>query len=186
MSRLLKTAGWAVTLDERRGLDHGAWVPLSHLLPKADVPVFQVSMPVGLDPVSAYNFGKSLAPIRENGVMIIASGSLTHNLYEFRHANASEQDYVIEFTNWIRMAVTNHDVDRLLNYRKVAPHAQRAHPTEEHFLPMLVALGARSDGEVAQVIDGGITHGVLSMESYAWGTKNILTSDAKNAVRVPV
>ena len=174
VSRLLGQAGWAVGVDERRGLDHGAWVPLRHLLPNADIPVFQVSMPLGLDTASAFNLGKALAPIRQSGVMIVASGSMTHNLYEFRHSGAAEQDYAIAFTHWIRQAVTSHDIEGLLDYRQRAPYAQRAHPTEEHFLPLLIALGARSDGETAQVIDGGVTNGVLSMESYAWGMKNVI------------
>ncbi|MDO8769677.1 MAG: class III extradiol ring-cleavage dioxygenase [Burkholderiaceae bacterium] len=180
VSRLLSQAGWTVGVDERRGLDHGAWVPLRHLLPKADIPVFQVSMPMGLDAASAFNLGKALAPIRESGVMIVASGSMTHNLYEFRHSGAAQQDYAIEFTHWIRQAVSTHDIEGLLDYRQRAPHAQRAHPTEEHFLPLLVALGARSDDEAAQVIDGGVTNGVLSMESYAWGMTHTPTVEAKN------
>jgi 4,5-DOPA dioxygenase extradiol len=172
VSRLLSQAGWAVGVDERRGLDHGAWVPLRHLLPRGDIPVFQVSMPVDLDTVSAFELGKALSPIRESGVMIVASGSMTHNLYEFRHSGATEQDYAIAFTHWIRQAVTRNDIAGLLDYRQRAPHAQRAHPTEEHFLPLLVALGARGDAEVTQIIEGGVTNGVLSMESYAWGMTN--------------
>lgn len=169
VSRLLSQAGWAVGVDGRRGLDHGAWVPLRHLLPNADIPVFQVSMPMGLDTASAFELGRALAPIRESGVMIVASGSMTHNLYEFRHSGATEQDYAVEFTHWIRQAVISRDIEGLLDYRQRAPHAQRAHPTEEHFLPLLVALGARGDDEAAQVIDAGVANGVLSMESYVWG-----------------
>jgi 4,5-DOPA dioxygenase extradiol len=164
VGRLLTQASWTVGVDARRGLDHGAWVPLRHLLPNADIPVFQVSMPMDLDTVSAFELGKALAPIRESGVMIVASGSMTHNLYEFRHSGAAEQDYAIEFTHWI-----SQDIAGLLDYRQRAPHAQRAHPTEEHFLPLLVALGALSDGEATQIIDAGIANSVLSMESYAWG-----------------
>ena len=167
--RLLANAGFVGGMDERRGLDHGAWVPMRHLLPGADVPVFQVSMPHALDTASAFQFGRALAPIRESGVMIVGSGSLTHNLYEFRQSGSEAADYAIEFTQWIRQAVTSNDIEGLVNYRQFAPHAQRAHPTEEHFLPLLVALGARSVTEAAQVIDGGITNSVLSMESYAWG-----------------
>jgi 4,5-DOPA dioxygenase extradiol len=169
VSRLLSQAGWAVSVDERRGLDHGAWVPLRHLLPNADIPVFQVSMPMDLDTVSAFELGKALAPIRESGVMIVTSGSMTHNLYEFRHSGVAVQDYAIEFTHWIRQAVTTDDFEGLLDYRQRAPHAQRAHPTEEHFLPLLVALGTLTDGEATQVIDAGVANSVLSMESYAWG-----------------
>ncbi len=168
-AQLLTDAGYAVGLDAQRGLDHGAWVPLRHLLPQANVPVFQVSMPHTLGATSAIKLGRALAPLRARGVMIVASGSMTHNLDEFRQAGSAKTDYAIEFTHWVRQAVTGNDIDRIVNYRQLAPHAQRAHPTEEHFLPLLVAFGARSDTEAAQVIDGGITNGTLSMESYAWG-----------------
>lgn len=167
--RLLADAGFAVAMDERRGLDHGAWVPMRHLLPGADVPVFQVSMPHALNTADAFRLGQALAPIRESGVMIVASGGMTHNLHEFRQSGPDAADYAIEFTHWIRQAVTGNDLERLVNYRQLAPHARRAHPTEEHFLPLLVALGARAGSEAMQLMDGGISHGVLSMESYVWG-----------------
>ncbi|MES2880106.1 MAG: class III extradiol ring-cleavage dioxygenase [Pseudomonadota bacterium] len=175
-ARLLDKAGLSVSFDERRGLDHGAWVPLRHLLPEATLPVFQVSIPYDLNAASAYQLGQALAPLREQGVMIVNSGGMTHNLYEFRQSGANVAAYAVEFTHWVRQAVTSHDIERLVDYRNLAPHAQRAHPTDEHFLPLLVALGARADGEAAQVIAGGITHSVLSMESYAWGM-----TDAGNA-----
>jgi len=166
---LLAEAGFAVGTDERRGLDHGAWVPMRHLLPRADVPVFQVSMPHALDAAGALRVGRALAPLRERGVIIVGSGSMTHNLYEFRQSSAKAAEYAIEFTQWIRQAVLSNDLERLVNYRHLAPHALRAHPTEEHFLPLLVALGARAESEPALVLDAGVANGVLSMESYAWG-----------------
>ncbi len=106
-----------------------------------------------------------------SGIAVIGSGSLTHNLLEFRGAAVHEATYTAEFRDWVRDAVVRHDVDQLIDYRRLAPHARRAHPTEEHFLPLLVALGAGFDSEAVQVIDGGMTHGVLSMESYAWGLR---------------
>lgn len=167
-ARLLVEAGFPTGLDERRGLDHGAWVPLFHLLPQAQLPVFQVAMPASLSPLGAVALGRALAPLREQGVMIIGSGSMTHNLYEFRQSGAKPEAYAEEFTAWVRAAVVAGAVDSLVNYHALAPHAERAHPTQEHFLPLLVALGARTEDEKVQVIDGGMTHGVLSMESYAW------------------
>lgn len=169
VQQMLADAGWPATLDARRGLDHGAWVPLRHLLPAAQIPVFQVSIPHDLDTAGALRLGQALAPLRAQGVLVLASGSMTHNLYEFRHAHTAAADYAVEFTHWIRQAVTGNAVDQLVDYRRRAPHAERAHPTEEHYLPLLVAMGARHAGEVTTVVDGGITHGVLSMESYAWG-----------------
>lgn len=169
VQRVLDDSGWPATLDTQRGLDHGAWVPLRHLLPAAQIPVFQVSLPHDLDTAGALRLGHALAPLRAQGVLVLASGSMTHNLYEFRHAHTAAAEYAVEFTHWIRQAVTGSAVDQLVNYRHLAPHAERAHPSEEHYLPLLVAMGARHADEAPTVIDGGITHGVLSMESYAWG-----------------
>ena len=167
--RLLAQAGWPVTADANRGLDHGAWVPLFHLLPHAQIPVFQVSMPHQLDAAGALALGRALAPLRDQGVLIVGSGSLTHNLYDIQPPASPAVAYAVEFAHWIRQAVARADVDALLDYRRLAPHAERAHPTQEHFLPLLVALGASHESEAAQVIAGDITYGVLSMESYAWG-----------------
>lgn len=165
----LRRAGWAAQLDAFRGLDHGAWVPLMHLFPKADVPVFQVSMPYDLTAQQAVQLGQALAPMREQGVLILASGGMTHNLFEFRQMGNTPAAYVQEFTAWIQTAVRANAVKVLQQYRSEAPHAQRAHPSEEHFLPLLVAIGAQLDGDRVDWIDGGITHGVLSMDACVWG-----------------
>jgi 4,5-DOPA dioxygenase extradiol len=167
--QLLAAAGFATSQDAQRGLDHGAWVPLYHLLPKAEVPVFQVSMPVSLTTAQALEMGRALAPLRAQGVLIVASGSMTHNLYEIRQPDAQPEAYARDFAAWVRTAVLAHAVQPLVHYRAEAPQAARAHPTQEHFLPLLVALGAQQEGDAVQVLDGGITHGVLSMESYVWG-----------------
>jgi 4,5-DOPA dioxygenase extradiol len=168
-ARLLGAAGYEVTLNARRGLDHGAWVPLKFLLPRANLPVFQVSMPVDLDPNGAMKLGKTLAPLREHGVMIIGSGSLTHNLYEFRQQATQADSYAVEFSGWIRQAVLRRDNGALADYRALAPYATRAHPTDEHYLPLLVAIGAVGAQDAVDAIEGGITHGVLSMDSFVWG-----------------
>ena len=168
-ARLLAQAGLAVGFDERRGLDHGAWVPLFHLLPQVNLPVFQVSMPVTLDTASAFKLGQALSALREQGVLIVASGSMTHNLYEIRQPGSQPQAYAQEFTAWVRAAVLAKANQAMLAYRSEAPHAERAHPTDEHFLPLLIAMGATSDADSVRVLDGGITYGVISMESYVWG-----------------
>lgn len=165
---VLNAAGWSATLDERRGLDHGAWVPLRHLYPDADVPVFQVSMPARLDPNSACALGEALGALSSEGVLIIGSGSLTHNLHEFRAGDGVEPMYAREFVAWVRDAVTSGDRDRLLKALELAPHARRAHPSAEHFLPLLVAAGAAGAQRQIRVLDGGFTHSVLSMESYVF------------------
>ena len=168
----LTKSGWSAQADEHRGLDHGAWVPLLHLFPQADVPVFQVSLPSRLDAQRAWAFGQALAPLAEEGVLIIGSGSLTHNLYEFRAAHGADEAYVAAFAGWVREAVEQGNNARLLRTLEDAPDAQRAHPTAEHFWPLLVAAGAADAGNgtpPATVIEGGIAHGMLAMDSYAFG-----------------
>jgi 4,5-DOPA dioxygenase extradiol len=168
--RLLEAQGFVVAEDAQRGFDHGAWVPMLHLFPEARVPMFQVSMPYDLDAAGAWRLGRALGALRDTGVLIVGSGSLTHNLYEVRQSGPDTAPYAREFASWVRDAVLAHDTDRLIRYRRNAPHAERAHPTEEHYLPLLVALGASTAGnETPEVIEGGMTYGVLSMESYAWG-----------------
>lgn len=168
----LADAGWTVREDARRGLDHGAWVPLMHLWPEADVPVFQVSLPGHLDADRAWAFGQALAPLAEEGVLIVGSGSLTHNLYEFRLGHGNDEAYVRAFAGWVRAAVEQGDGARLRRTLIDAPQAQRAHPTTEHFWPLLVAAGASDRGAgpaPARVVEGGIAHGVLSMDAYVFG-----------------
>jgi 4,5-DOPA dioxygenase extradiol len=177
---LLAQAGFEVALDERRGLDHGAWVPLRYLFPDADMPVFQVSLPQGIDTAGALRLGQALAPLRERGVLVVGSGSLTHNLYEFRQ-QIRNPEYAQEFADWVRDAVAARDVAALVDYRRRAPHAERAHPTEEHYLPLLVAVGASSGTDTARRVEGGMTYGVLSMDSFAFGLPDPAHTPLENA-----
>lgn len=163
----LAAAGFEAHADDQRGLDHGAWVPLRHVFPDADVPVFQVSMPVDLDPAGALRLGAALAPLRDRGVLVVGSGSLTHNLYELRQ-HVRDPEYAAQFAAWVRAAVLAGDTTALADYRHAAPHAVRAHPTEEHYLPLLVAAGAARDGDTALHIPGGMSLGTLSMDSFIW------------------
>ena len=179
-ARLLAVAGFEVALDDARGLDHGAWVPLRHLLPDAGVPVFQVSMPHDLDAAGALRLGEALAPLRAQGVLVIGSGSLTHNLYEFRQ-EIRDPEYAARFAAWVHDAVMSGDIDALVEYRHRAPHAVRAHPTEEHYLPLLVALGAAHADDAPRWIRGGMTDGILSMDSFAWGLPNAALDQLEEA-----
>lgn len=165
---ILKAAGLESKFEDARGIDHGVWVPLLYLLPSALVPVYQVSLPFSLDASGALQLGRALAPLRREGVLVMGSGSLTHNLGEIGRFDPSLAQYATEFTSWIRAHVQRRDIDAIVDYRRRAPHAKRAHPTEEHFLPLLVALGASDAGDTVSVIEGGMTYGVLSMESYAF------------------
>lgn len=163
---ILTAAGLTVHADTMRGLDHGAWVPLTFLYRDASVPVIQVSMPNRLDSQGAYAFGQALSGLRDEGILIVASGSMTHNLYEFRARSLDEASYAREFSDWIKDTVTSKDHARLIQTLRIAPHAQRAHPTVEHFLPLLIAAGTAGTKADVTLLDGGIEHGVLSMDSY--------------------
>lgn len=168
---LLASAGYQPVATDQWGLDHGTWVPLTYLYPKADVPVFQISLPAGMSTAQALAYGQALQGLREAGVLIIGSGSLTHNLSEFRGGrdiNAEAQPYVTEFAHWVRDAALRGDADALVHTFERAPHARRAHPTDEHYLPLLVALGASGNSK-AQLVDGGIAYGILSMDSFVFG-----------------
>ena len=166
----LQDHGYPVQADAEQGFDHGAWVPLLHMYPDADVPVIQLSMRVHDEPEACFKIGQSLATLREQGVLIIGSGSLTHNLYEFRQGQEHPETYVKAFAFWVREALERGDVDSLLDYRRRAPHAERAHSTEEHLLPLFFALGAAGSDRVdVRCIEGGITHGVLAMDAFLFG-----------------
>lgn len=169
---LLAAQGYAVKADAEAGFDDGAWVPLLHMYPKADVPVIQLSMRAGDGPEECFRIGHALAMLREQGVLIIGSGSLTHNLCEFRQGQDHPETYVKAFAFWVWEALERGDVDGLLDYRRRAPHAARAHPTEEHLLPLFFAMGAAGGDSVgARCIEGGITHGVLAMDAFVLGNR---------------
>lgn len=155
-------------LNDSAGRDHGVWVPLRHLYPQADVPVLQISMRPDDDPHSMFELGQVLAPLRQQNVLLLGSGGLTHNLRDFRHAAAGE--YVQPFADWMAERLAGGDVEALLAYRTRAPGALRAHPTEEHLLPLFFALGAAEEKErKACRIEGGITDSVLCMDSFIFG-----------------
>jgi 4,5-DOPA dioxygenase extradiol len=167
---LLEEAGFEVAVDPKRGLDHGAWVPLRLMYPDASVPVAAISLQSRLGPEHHYRLGQALAPLREAGVLILASGNLTHNLGHFglRRGMGASLDYVGEFQAWWRARVEARDVDALLDYRRRAPGAQEAHPTEEHLLPFFVALGAAGEKYEPEVVHAGIDHEILVMDTYAF------------------
>ena len=152
--KLLRAAGTPVEDIPDRGLDHGAYVPLVEMYPDADVPVLQVSMPT-LDPEGLYQIGRKLAPLRDEGVLIVGSGFFTHNLREMTW-EGTPPAWSVEFDAWGREALDSGDVDSLLDFENKSPAARIAHPRTEHFAPLFVTLGA-ADGDLAaarSVIDG--------------------------------
>ncbi|MEI7445041.1 MAG: class III extradiol ring-cleavage dioxygenase [Burkholderiales bacterium] len=168
VAALLRDAGWSASVHPSRGLDHGAWVPLRHMYPDADVPVVQVSMPHDLDAEGGLRLGAALAPLAGEGVLVVGSGSLTHNLREFFVRTPDDVDYVSEFVGWARDAVRRGDLDALRDAPIRAPHFERAHPTDDHWLPLLVAAGAAGPTVRGEVVDGGVVARMLSMDAFVF------------------
>lgn len=148
--------GGPVHRDEARGLDHGAYVPLKEMYPEADVPVLQLSLPT-LDPTSLVEVGRRLAPLREEGVLVVGSGFTTHNLREVNLGGPSDAPapgWSREFDAWAAEAMAAGDVDSLLDFARRAPAARTAHPRTEHWAPLYVALGAALGAASSSVIEG--------------------------------
>jgi 4,5-DOPA dioxygenase extradiol len=173
-AKLMADAGFQVKQSLARGLDHGAWVPLSLMYPAADIPVAQVSLMRGAGAAEHMRLGAALQPLRELGVLIIGSGSLTHNLAEV-WGNAQEAPppaWVMQFEDWLAGNLEQGDIQALLDYRKRAPFAARNHPSEEHLLPLFVALGA-GGATAAKRIHRSHTYGVLAMDAYCFGSVGV-------------
>ncbi len=168
---LLHQAGLPARIDTRRGLDHGAWVPLILAYPAADIPVVQLSVQPRLGPAHHLSIGRALRPLREEGILIIGSGSFTHNLYEFFYGPGDterEPEWVREFAEWFDRALTEGRVNDLVNYRQIAPSAKRNHPTDEHLLPLYVALGAAGEEARPQRLHASRSGTVIRLDSYAF------------------
>ena len=155
------------TLDRSRGLDHGAWVPLMLGWPAADIPVAQLSIQPERDAAWHIALGRRLAPLRDEDVLILASGSFTHNLVELRRfAGQAEPAWVSDFAAWMNEALVERRDDDLANYRRLAPEAERNHPTDEHLLPLFVAYGAGRGAP--ERLHASQTFGILRMDAYAF------------------
>lgn len=154
---LVARPGRPVYQDPHRGLDHGAYVPLVEMFPNADVPVLQVSLPT-LDPRELFELGRTLAPLRDEGVLIIGSGFTTHNLREalFNDTTGAAPEWGREFDQWAKESVEAGDIDAILDFENAAPAGRRAHPRTEHFAPLFVTMGASADAGInaKSVIDG--------------------------------
>jgi Uncharacterized conserved protein len=166
VAKLISTPGQSLVHDESRGLDHGAYVPLREMFPEADIPVLQLSMPT-LDPQQLYELGRKLAPLRDDGTLIVGSGFTTHNLgFMAPDADSAPQAVMSEFDHWAAETMARGDLDALMDFSHTAPAAQLAHPRTEHWAPLYVALGAASaDGSDSRTIIDGFWHG-LSKRSW--------------------
>jgi len=164
----------AVQDDPARGLDHGAWVPLLAMYPKADVPVLQISLPTLAAP-DLFDLVRSLAPLRDEGVLIVGSGFITHNLRALDWTSSTPPPtWAQEFDAWTAEALARRDVDALLDYRLRAPGVRQSLPTHEHFAPLLAALGASVGGtrggvDAIQFPIAGFWMGSLTRRSVQFG-----------------
>jgi len=165
---LLTEDGLNARIDNQRPFDHGTWVPLSLMYPDADIPVVQVSLPSRMGPALQTRVGRALASLREQGVLLIGSGSITHNLGEldWRAGPESIEPWARDFRDWIVDKLADQDETALHDYRRQAPHAVRSHPSDEHLLPLYFARGA---GGTFSVAHQGFTMGALGMDIYRFG-----------------
>ncbi|MGZ5114353.1 MAG: DODA-type extradiol aromatic ring-opening family dioxygenase [Usitatibacter sp.] len=169
-AKLLAASGQPTAANPARGLDHGAWVPLKWMYPQADIPVTQLSVQSRQGPAHHYEIGQALAPLRDEGVLILASGGIVHNLRDLEwHMRGVREpsSWAREFNDWIAARAASHAVDDLVNYRALAPNATRSHPTEEHLDPFFVGLGA--GGQPARRLELGFDLGSLGMDGYVFG-----------------
>ena len=162
---LLQDAGLAPALDPARGLDHGAWVPLRSIYPKADVPVAQLSIQPRRDARWHFKVGEALAPLRQENILILASGGAVHNLRDLSREGGATPDCAQAFDDWLAEKLAAGDTEALLDWEQ-APAARRAHPSEDHFLPIFVAMGAAGRGVRAERIYQAFDLGSLSLAAF--------------------
>ena len=165
----LQAHGFAVQHDAQRGLDHGAWMPLRQMFPSADIPVVPLSVQTRLGPEHAYRVGQALAGLAQQGLLVIGSGNITHNLRDYQmasRAGGQTPGYVQGFADWVCQHLVDKDVAALLDYRQASPVGARAHPSEDHLLPLFTALGAAGADAQPAAFYRGISDYVIAMDGY--------------------
>lgn len=163
---LLHAAGIPAAAEPRYGLDHGAWVPLQSFYPEADVPVAQLSVQPRRDARWHLQLGAALAPLRDEGVLVLGSGGATHNLRELDRHGGAPPLWAKEFDDWLAAALADGRTEDVLDWETKGPNARRAHPSPEHFLPLFVALGAAGGKARGARLYKDFTLGGLSMAAF--------------------
>jgi 4,5-DOPA dioxygenase extradiol len=153
------------TVDGTRGLDHGAWVPLMLMYPDADIPVVQLSVQSDMGAAHHIVLGRSIARLREDDVLVMGSGGFVHNLRRIAPPGSPEPEWSRKFSDWMHARLMAGDEAALADYRVQAPHAVQAQPTEDHFMPLFVAMGA---GGKAERLHSSATFGSLRMDAYSF------------------
>ena len=171
-AQLLSKGGLSATTQTHRGYDHGTWVPLKLMYPDADIPVVQLSVQTGKSAAHHAHMGRLLAPLRNEGVLIMGSGSLTHNLYELmrsrRVLESPVPEWVSVFGEWAHERTTAGALDDICNYLERAPYARENHPSAEHYLPLPFAMGAAGEGAKGTRVHTSHEYGVLMMDAYTF------------------
>ncbi|MGF1649317.1 MAG: DODA-type extradiol aromatic ring-opening family dioxygenase [Hyphomicrobiaceae bacterium] len=169
---ICEATGLPVGRDPDRGRDHGVWTPLHLMFPAHDIPITQVSIQPDRSPIQHFEIGRALSPLRDDGVLLIGSGAITHNLAAFRGqpVDAPEPPWVASFRGWMTEEIESNRVSDVLDYRSAAPHARDNHPdgADEHLLPLFSALGAAA-GESGVRVHASVEHGVIGMDCFVWG-----------------
>ncbi len=169
---LLTAAGIVATPVTGRGYDHGTWVPLKLMYPDANIPVVELSIQTNLGGAHHVALGRALAPLREEGVLIMGSGSITHNLHEYMRLRPTidmpAPQWVMDFDLWVREKVEAGAVDDIANYLERAPYARENHPSADHYLPLPFAMGAAGEGARGELMHSSCQYGVLMMDTYAF------------------
>jgi 4,5-DOPA dioxygenase extradiol len=160
----LSVAGFPTLIETHTPLDHGVWIPLMHMYPKGDVPVVRVSLPLSLEPAKILKMGHALATLREQGILVVASGGAVHNLGELKWSekHGKGHEYANQYEEFLVLALQNKDVEAILHSDEL-PFFKKAHPTQEHFLPLIFSIGAALKGDEVTILFRGIEYGSLSM-----------------------
>lgn len=171
----LEAAGVSVQHDVKRGLDHGAWVPLLLAFPEADIPVVQLSLDMGRNPAEQLALGEMLEPLRNRNVLLIGSGGSVHNLRALTPEGNPVPDWARDFDNWLNNTLERHDFSELTAFETRGPEAKLAHPTAEHLLPLLVAAGAGRTGEAVERLHHSFSYGSIGMSAWAFGGRRVFS-----------
>lgn len=173
VGELLQQDGIPSQIDDKRGLDHGAWIPLKIAWPNADIPVVQLSLLANASVKHHFRIGRALAQLRGEGILILGSGSFTHDIRDWVRRGhvagdglAEQPIWVTEFSDWMHRHILDGDYDGLCNYRSQAPFARRNHPTEEHLMPLFVTLATAGDAPSATLLHSSADKGVMRMDAY--------------------
>jgi 4,5-DOPA dioxygenase extradiol len=160
-----------IRIDRQRGLDHGAWSPLRFMYPAADIPVIQLAVMPQDGAEAHFRLGQMLQPLTRDGVLVLGSGGLTHNLRDIvgDAPDGEALPYVAEFRDWFVAALERHDLPALFDWRRQAPHAARAHPSPEHLLPLYVALGAAGGDAAVRTVHRDVQLGALALDAFVFG-----------------